>query len=565
MSVIAMYYVGSLPFVLGFLFFWTDMSRGAFAQERLASSAFVLGVLFFWMKFWQAIFARRLLGRMAGRTPHRLSRPGLFRMAPGQIIVQSSALFLLPIALIVTLPLGWVYAFYQNATVLGDPQRDLKRLRREAFRQAQMWPAQNHLLLLFLSIGALFVFLNFCVAGLVIPHLIKTLFGIETVFTRHQFGMLNSTLFVVGLGLTFLGLDPLVKVVYALRCFYGMALETGADLKAELRSLPNWQERDPANARGEAKRASNSAKAQSGAGEGIASRGDPIKASVLPLITLNILLLGCTGINAQSPNQPQLTDAELLRESSSVSAAELDRALNGVLSSTEFSWRLPRSKVARQEERGWLMSFVSSAFEMAGGWMRSIAHFAKKVIDWIEEKLFNRFRPHVPTGSRGTGWMTSLHLLLYSLIALIAAVLAIFALRMWRRRRSRIEHVFATALPAAPDVSDENVSADEFPEENWLKLGRDLMERGESRLALRAFYLAGLAHLGHRELIRIARFKSNRDYEGELRRRTQGQPELVETFSQAVRTFDRVWYGRHEITTTDLNGFQITLNRITTC
>ena len=54
-------------------------------------------------------------------------------------------------------------------------------------------------------------------------------------------------LFIIGLtflaalaGLTYLCLNPLVKAVYALRCFYGRAIESGQDLKAELRSLPGW-------------------------------------------------------------------------------------------------------------------------------------------------------------------------------------------------------------------------------------------------------------------------------------------------------------------------------------
>ena len=33
------YYVGSLPFVLALLYFWADMSRSAFAGERLAAGA----------------------------------------------------------------------------------------------------------------------------------------------------------------------------------------------------------------------------------------------------------------------------------------------------------------------------------------------------------------------------------------------------------------------------------------------------------------------------------------------------------------------------------------------
>jgi len=85
------------------------------------------------------------------------------------------------------------------------------------------------------------------------------------------------------------------------------------------------------------------------------------------------------------------------------------------------------------------------------------------------------------------------------------------------------------------------------------------------RLALRAFYLAGLAHLGYRELIRIARFKSNREYEFELGRRARNREELLEAFAQSVKLFDRVWYGKHDVSPGDLRSFQAALERITTC
>ena len=36
-STLAIYYLGSLPFILALLFFWSDMSRSAFAAQRLAA------------------------------------------------------------------------------------------------------------------------------------------------------------------------------------------------------------------------------------------------------------------------------------------------------------------------------------------------------------------------------------------------------------------------------------------------------------------------------------------------------------------------------------------------
>ena len=91
------------------------------------------------------------------------------------------------------------------------------------------------------------------------------------------------------------------------------------------------------------------------------------------------------------------------------------------------------------------------------------------------------------------------------------------------------------------------MSADQLPEDGWLKLARELFERGEFRLALRAYYLATLAHLAHRKLLTLAKFKSNRDYETELGRRGHAMPELYQTFRENVSVFDRIWYGLHEV------------------
>ena len=38
--------------------------------------------------------------------------------------------------------------------------------------------------------------------------------------------------------------------------------------------------------------------------------------------------------------------------------------------------------------------------------------------------------------------------------------------------------------------------ASQLPEDAWLKLAREMVEKGDLRLAVRAMYLAMLAHLG---------------------------------------------------------------------
>ena len=90
------------------------------------------------------------------------------------------------------------------------------------------------------------------------------------------------------------------------------------------------------------------------------------------------------------------------------------------------------------------------------------------------------------------------------------------------------------------------------------------MERGEFRLALRAFYFASLASLAERNLINLAKFKSNRDYEHELRRRGHSFPQMLTLFSENVGMFDRTWYGLHQVNADLVTQFAANVQRIKT-
>jgi hypothetical protein len=151
--------------------------------------------------------------------------------------------------------------------------------------------------------------------------------------------------------------------------------------------------------------------------------------------------------------------------------------------------------------------------------------------------------------------------LIYLLLIALAGLLVWLLIRFWKRRAATPE-VTAEALPAMPDLADENVTAEQLPEDSWSQLARELFDRGELRLALRAFYLASLAHLATRNLITLARFKSNRDYERELARRGHVLAEVPALFGENVTDFERVWYGRHEVSPELLRQFAANLERM---
>src|SRR6202142_2307303 len=63
---IAPYLTGSFPFLIGFLFFWTEMSRSRDAEAGSFFEALGMALLFLWMNGWKAVFAGRLRRQLEG-------------------------------------------------------------------------------------------------------------------------------------------------------------------------------------------------------------------------------------------------------------------------------------------------------------------------------------------------------------------------------------------------------------------------------------------------------------------------------------------------------------------
>jgi hypothetical protein len=516
-ATLAAYFLGSVPFVAALLFFCTDMSRSPFAAQHLPEASLTLALFFFWMKFFQARFARLLRAQVSGDPSGAGGPKSSVRSLAVQTILQSSALFVLPVAAFIVLPFAWVYAFYQNVTALDDGERNPTSVFRLACQEAAQWPRQNHAMLLMLSALGFSVFLNWVSFSLFAPQLLKMLFGIESVFSQSPLSMLNTTFFATMFGLTYLCLDPLIKACYVLRCFYGTSLRSGEDLKAELRRI----------------------------------------ASVTRTVLICLALcLGAESVPARelSPPSERAPQADVR---TSVSPPELDRAIGEVIRQTKYTWRMPREKEVEKIEDGVIARFLTQIHDMIKSALRAVLDAIQSLINW----LFPDRRPRSETGAK-EGWMALQQGLLVVALAVTACTLAIFILRFLRARRRSQASIGSMAIPSTPNLEDENIGADQLPEEGWTRLGREFQERGELRLALRAFYLASLSHLAARGLVTIARFKSNRDYERELRRRGHAFPDLLPLFGENVGVFDRIWYGLHKVSIEVVERFVTNVERI---
>ncbi len=236
-STLLLHFIGSVPGLLGALYFVADMSQSAFAAERLVSSAGGLAALYLWMKCWQAAFAAHLRAILLLEAPPRWSLGRILRLAGVQSLCHPLGLLLRPLALVVTLPAVWMALFFQNVTALGDGREGLRAVTRQAIAQARLWPGQAHVFTLLLLLFAFFVWVNLAIGFVAAPMLLKMFLGIETAFSRHLDGYLNTTFFSATFAALYLCVDPIRKAAVVVRCFQGGSLRTGDDLEVQLRTL----------------------------------------------------------------------------------------------------------------------------------------------------------------------------------------------------------------------------------------------------------------------------------------------------------------------------------------
>ncbi len=543
----AFYFLGTLPFVAGALYFWTDMAHETFAHMRLGRSSLGIALLFIWMKHWQHLSSRVLRAHIERRVPAPLGLAALARRCANQALLHATGLILLPLAAFVVAPFGWLYAFYQSTTAASDNDADdLRSLVRASAQHANHWKKQNHvivwilcphLLLLVctfffallpfmeavspvgsrqivamysivlavilapLSPFALVVAINIGSALLLLPMLLRIFTGIETAFSINTEAALSPTFFLIVCGLTYLCLDPIVKAAYTLRAHYGESLHTGADIRLAIQRL-----------------------------------------RIAPaLLVLGGTVLGGAMAFGQEPTTLPTTVRSLDPE-------RLSAAIDQVLEQRVYAWRLPPGKIERGDT--WLGENVRDMLNTVGEW-------ADDAWAWIRDGLRALRDALLPNALLPTGRYPAVGKVLtyglYGLIGVLVFAVAYMLIRSWRIRPLRLD---AFAVKSAPDVKDESTTAEELPEDGWLRLARDLRDKGEYRGSIRALFFAALARLAAAELIRVARHKSNREYDAELRTRAHVDRGLSERYLAAMNTYETVWYGFHEASPELVQSFQ---------
>lgn len=237
-SSLAWHYAGSLPMAIGGAFFWTEITHPATGGARLAIDALLLAILLGWLNVCRAIYASRLRDQLAGIPTPPAGAHALWRIAPMQVFLGATKLVVLPLAILSTILIAPVAAFYRNAAVLAVREADSGELTAKArrfarYRGAQSWKALGLLACLYpMVLINVFMFLA------ILPQLVRMLTGYESVFSRLGSHLLEDGLFwTLSFAFTWLLFDPFVQAVYCLRCFQAEAAETGEDVKAVMRRL----------------------------------------------------------------------------------------------------------------------------------------------------------------------------------------------------------------------------------------------------------------------------------------------------------------------------------------
>ena len=508
------YYIGTLPFILGLFYFWGDMSRSSDAHSYHAAASLGVALLYIWMKCCQAVFAAHVNTLIGGKPLPRWSVQRGLSLVATQTLMHATAFFILPLAALAAIPFGWCYAFYQNVTAeaLSEPGHPAA-LCKKAWFQARLWPRQNHMLLAIFFVFGMVVFLNIAGAIYLLPLLLKKYLGFESIFTISGSHLINTTFWVVTIGLTYLCMNPLVKTAYILRCFYGSALKTGADLKTDLQRLMSGR-----------------------------------TAAVSGLLIFALFVAPLPAAAAQTP----FTSPEAL-----------DRSIDEVLQQREFSWRMPRAQIAEDEKdpKGPMASLAAWLIAKLNKGLQAVLNWIDKLIDWLVRLLPRGDRPR---DASDENWITSARVAVIVLLIGLLCALVFVLWRSWVRRQAVRDEIMAAAVESTPDLEAADTTADDLPSNRWLDFARQLAEKGSLRLALRAFYLATLAGLAEHELITIEKFKSNREYEMELHRRAHQKKDLLPAFSKSREIFECVWYGMHKIQRADLDNYAAVQERIMT-
>lgn len=310
---------GMAPFAFALIDFLMEMSRSAFAEERLVAKSLALAALFVWKHMAQAMFMADCLNILRGRPVALPAAASIARLALVQAAWQPWKIFALPGASLAVIPFPRLAAFFRNVGLSA-----LERPRGfvgEAWQYGRGDVRSHSLALAILFPVWLLLFANLLSLWFIVPMLLKAFIGLQTDFSRIADRVLNVSTSTATMVIAFACVEPLVCAMAAVRAFYVQARAGGEDLFGSLRR---------------------------------------IAAALL----IGFALFGSAvapPLHAQEVSKPD--------------AAALDREIDNVLRQPEFAWRMPRSE-GQASETTWLQRL----FENIGRWLKWMFDLIRKLL-----------------------------------------------------------------------------------------------------------------------------------------------------------------------------------------
>ena len=508
LDILPLHFLAAIPFALGVLFFCYRFANFHTVDTDIIKWSMLLTFLFCWKMLFEAVLSGKIMEMISGgNNPSSIFKhSGMILLK--QSLIQSFSLIIIlclikhPLVFIVLIPISIFMLpplIYSTAAICAiTPEKDIRHLFKKIVFHIGRDFFQLLLTMLIVLIGTAILTCNIYLILLLTPYLLKMFVGIESQFTlagnMSVALFFNSTIWSIVFAISWLILDPFCRILFTLRVFYGESSDRGWDIIASLNRI----------------------------------RSGTTKGLVIFLLLTSPLLL--TAENSLTSTKPEST--------AKVSHKQIDKSISETRQNLEFQWRTPKKQIGNTQE-SWIWKYLSRALEYCGEKLG-------KVIDYFRD-LFKKFFPETSDNSKFNSFLSgSWSILKYLVPVLLIIIIGIIILRkMSKKRKNKLTPL--SSIKRRPDLTREDVAADELEEDEWLKLCRELLEQKEFKLALRAFYLGCICALAKRKLLLAARHKTDYEYLNELRRRAHTMPDTIEVFANNIAIFQRVWYGDYPV------------------
>ena len=496
------YYMGAFPFAVALLYFINDMSMSHPTRGEMEIYALLLTLCFAWKNLVQSLFCLRIMNILNGKEDGPVGFMRIVRIFVLQNIIQPAGLIVQVFSLLFGLTIGWTTAFFNSFTVTAAlDDGSFTELLGSNWRLSFLNPKQNHLLLLLFVFLVFVVVLNIALALVLLPFMAKIFLGIDTIFSNASGsyvlikGIFNLTYWSIVLTCSWLLLDPLLKAAYTVRVFYGESESRGYDIIAKLSRLVK-----------------NSKKARA----------------------LFVLLIAFQSFSLSAAVEGTGTEK--------LDSEKLAAAIDETLKEREYKWLMPRPEEAEDVERSFIGDMIDAMGKQIGEWIETVSEYIKKYFPEDDEKQKAK--------ELGSGFSFFDIPSLMPIMLIVLSVLICAFVIYWLRKRRRLRAIPATIyeIKSVPDLTKEDTYADELEKSAWLEMAARLFEEGNFRLAVRAVFFAELCLLADERLLTLAKFKTNREYLCELKRRAHSSKEIIEVFDTTLRLYERAWFGDYETT-----------------